>query len=112
MKRSTLRMLNEAREIAGIPFTITSGYRSITHNVSVGGVNGSAHTKGYAVDISAPTFNERYIIARALAKAGFPRIGIGDDFIHADNDPELMKVYSGAWGYPTPGTRAPFDPFN
>ncbi|THB70844.1 MAG: peptidase M15, partial [Desulfovibrio sp.] len=43
-------MLDKARTFTATPFTITSGYRSPAHNRKVGGVPGSAHTKGLAAD--------------------------------------------------------------
>ena len=41
MDSSFLAKLEEAREIAGIPFRITSGYRTKEHNTYVGGVPNS-----------------------------------------------------------------------
>ena len=97
MQESTLRMLDDARGIAGIPFVINSGYRTNEHNRKVGGVSGSSHTKGYAVDIRCIGSNSRHVIVNALMKAGFNRIGIGNSFVHADNDP--MKVKNVIWLY-------------
>ena len=37
MDKQFLTKLESAREIAGIPFKITSGYRSVGHNKEVGG---------------------------------------------------------------------------
>lgn len=91
MKSSTLQMLERAREIAGVPFVINSGYRTPSHNRKVGGVSSSSHTKGYAVDISARSSSEKYVILDALLNAGFNRIGVGNSFIHADNDPAKPK---------------------
>lgn len=96
MDSNFLAMLDDARGIAGIPFTITSGYRTISHNAYVGGVQagvnskGSSHLFGYAADIAAPTSRRRYIIVKALLQAGFTRIGISgkNGFIHVDNDPD------------------------
>ena len=84
----TLEMLNEARKIAGIPFIITSGYRCEKHNKEVGGVVGSAHTKGLAVDIRFRNSNELFKIIKGLIMAGFVRIGINykSKFIHTDTD--------------------------
>lgn len=108
MKASTLAMLDKARSIAGIPFKIESGYRTVEHNKEVGGVANSAHTRGYAADI-VTTPGTRDKIIKALVQAGFKRIGIGTNFVHADNDPSLPQ--NTAWGYPTPNTPAPFNPF-
>ena len=77
-------MLDEARGIANIPFHITSGYRCELHNKAVGGVDKSLHTKGQAADIRAESSNERFLIVRALIKAGFKSIGIYKNFVHAD----------------------------
>jgi zinc D-Ala-D-Ala carboxypeptidase len=82
-----LSKLEEAREIAGIPFKITSGYRSVRHNKEVGGVQNSSHLIGVAADIAVGSGNERYIILNALIRAGFKRIGVAKTFIHCDTDP-------------------------
>jgi len=44
--------LDLAREIAEVPFQINSAYRCQIHNQLVGGVKGSAHLSGLAVDIA------------------------------------------------------------
>lgn len=83
-----LPRLNRARELAGIPFIITSGYRCQKHNSEVGGVPTSAHTKGLAVDIAFKNSNQCFKIVRALYDAGFKRIGINfaKSFVHCDVD--------------------------
>lgn len=85
---SFLDKLELAREIAGIPFTITSGARCKNHNKAVGGVDSSAHTKGLAVDIAFKDSHACFIILSSLYKAGFKRIGINfaKSFIHCDID--------------------------
>jgi len=88
MKVPTLIKLDNAREIADVAFVVTSGYRTPLHNESVGGVSGSSHMKGYAVDIEARTSEMRMKIVAALILVGFNRIGIGRNFIHVDDDPE------------------------
>ena len=97
MDQELLNMLYEARQIAQIPFVITSGYRCHDHNKNVGGRPGSAHTRGYAVDISANNSRARFIIINALVAAGFTRIGIAKTFIHVDDDPD--KDINVAWLY-------------
>jgi len=79
-----VRKLDVAREVAGIPFIITSGYRCGVHNKSVGGVNNSPHTKGLAADIAVTSGFNRFRIVQGLIVAGFRRIGIGHTFIHCD----------------------------
>jgi len=62
MQISTVGMLDEARHIAGVPFTPTSAYRSPARNAAVGGVTGSSHPKGWAVDLEAVEHERKRII--------------------------------------------------
>lgn len=87
MQPKFLQMLDNARSIAGIPFAITSGYRTEAHNKKVGGVADSGHVFGWAADIATNTGTTKFIIVNALLKAGFTRIGIASGFIHCDCDP-------------------------
>ena len=96
MDSSFLAKLEEAREIAGIPFKITSGYRTKTHNEEVGGVPNSSHLIGVASDIAVSGGADRYIILSALIKAGFKRIGVAKTFIHCDTDPNKSNS---VWTY-------------
>jgi len=91
MDRGLIDRLNVARGLAGIPFKINSAYRCITHNHKVGGKVNSAHTCGYAADISCKTSRHRHIILKALRAVGFNRIGIYKTFIHVDCDPEKVE---------------------
>ena len=86
MQDSFLYMLDEAREVAGVPFKINSGYRTKKHNKAVGGKQTSSHTKGMAADIHCNDSYSRIIIIHALIETGFRRIGIGKTFIHVDSD--------------------------
>jgi uncharacterized protein YcbK (DUF882 family) len=86
MREDFIKRLTDARAIAGIPFVITSGFRTAAHNKKVGGVPNSAHRKGCAADIACNTDGARWIIVDALIRAGFNRIGIAKNFIHVDND--------------------------
>ena len=94
MDATFLEMLDDARGWAGIPFKITSGFRTPSHNAYVGGVQaglkskGSSHLFGYAADIACNNSADREIILAAVIEAGFRRIGIANTFIHVDNDPD------------------------
>jgi len=84
--------LDFAREAAGVAFVINSGVRCEIHNKNVGGVPGSSHvaspTKlGHAADISAKTSREKHAIVASLLGAGFTRLGIAENFVHVDDDP-------------------------
>lgn len=91
MDKTLLSMLDEARNIANIPFKITSGYRTKERNKKVGGVKNSSHIKGLAVDIKCVDSRSRFIIINALEEVGFNRLGIGKTFIHADIDIDKAK---------------------
>jgi len=101
IKESTREKLEAARNIAGTPFKITSGFRCKKKQAVLIALGKSApdssHPKGYAVDIYASNSNKRWLIVDSLIKAGFKRIGIGKDFIHVDNDPD--KPVCLMWGY-------------
>jgi len=83
-----LAKLDEARELAGIPFIINSAYRSPGHNAKIGGKPNSSHLRGLAVDIKATDSRTRFTVLNALISVGFNRIGIADTFIHVDLDCE------------------------
>lgn len=59
MKIKFLKMLDAAREEAGIPFRVNSGYRTAARNAAVGGVSNSAHLSGWAADIAAGTLERK-----------------------------------------------------
>jgi uncharacterized protein YcbK (DUF882 family) len=81
-------MLDDAREDAGVPFKINSGYRCEFHNAAVGGSAASSHMKGLAADIACRSSLDRFWMIAGLMNAGFKRIGIRQDFIHVDIDPD------------------------
>jgi uncharacterized protein YcbK (DUF882 family) len=91
MKASTLQMLDMARHLSKVPFTITSGYRTPEHNKKVKGKPDSAHLRGFAADIACTDSRSRAKMIKALLDVGFNRIGIGRTFIHVDNDPDKPK---------------------
>lgn len=96
MDKGFMQMMDNAREIAGVPFKINSGYRTPEHNAAVGGVANSAHLKGLAADIAANEQN-RDIILKGLYQAGFRRFGIANTYIHVDSD--TSKPAPAVWGY-------------
>jgi len=97
MDSTFLSMLDEARSIAGVPFKITSGYRTARRNKKVGGVSNSSHLKGLASDIYCDNSRSRFLIVSALKAVGFNRIGISKTFIHCDID--VNKSQSVIWVY-------------
>lgn len=88
-------LLDKAREIAGIPFVITSGFRVDKENQAVGGVDHSAHANGTAVDLACSISPDRFKMLKSLLQVGFNRIGVYDRHIHADVD--LTKDQNVIW---------------
>lgn len=91
MQQEFLDLLDEARDIAQVPFRINSGFRTSEHNLRVGGTETSSHLTGWAADISATTSNRRWVIIHALLQVGFTRIGVADTFVHCDLDPSKSR---------------------
>lgn len=81
--------VDDARDLAGVPFILTSAARCPIHNKNEGGSSTSTHLDGIAVDIAYK--DELYLarIVHALSRVGFKRIGVNakKKFIHADKDP-------------------------
>ena len=103
MDSNFLQKLEAAREIAGIPFRINSGYRTQEHHNAIYKKLGkeptkSAHLVGKAADIHCTDSRSRFIIMSALLDAGFNRIGIASTFIHCDTA-EKGKTQNVIWTY-------------
>lgn len=86
-----VKMLDNIRNDIGVALSVTSGFRTEEHNAWVGGVPGSAHTKGLACDVYCDNSVMRYEIVKAAIKNGIARIGIGKNFIHLDMDYSLPQ---------------------
>jgi len=97
MDDAFMHQLDLARDIAGFPFIINSGFRSIAHNQKIGGVRNSSHLLGHAADIHCGSSKKRFLLMEAMLDAGFTRIGVGSNFIHVDNDPEKNDLL--IWTY-------------
>jgi zinc D-Ala-D-Ala carboxypeptidase len=94
MDRDFLRLLDDARHFAGVPFRISSGggFRTEEYNAELVkrnpyAVKNSSHKQGFAADILTPTSSVRYAVLAGLLRAGLNRIGVSSTFIHVDDDP-------------------------
>ena len=102
MSNEFLSKLDHARDLAGVPFKITSGYRveADIERLRKAGYKvspNSSHLKGVAADIACTSPADRFNIIDALLSVGFSRIGIADTFIHVDDDPD--KYPFAIWTY-------------
>ena len=79
------------------PVIINSGYRSAERNAMVGGVKDSAHRTGNAADIRCTTSQYRCKLINTALIVGIKRIGIGNNYVHLDND--KTKVQNVIWVY-------------
>lgn len=88
-----LEILENVRTEFGKPMVITSGYRCPKHNAEVGGVKGSAHLSGLAVDVQIVDSVIRHQLLEVVLKN--PRIigiGINKSFIHLDGKERSNRV--------------------
>jgi uncharacterized protein YcbK (DUF882 family) len=97
MEPECLEMLDLARDLYGAPMIVTSGFRTVAHNKAVNGSRRSSHMLGYAADIACTNSMKRYHMIVAFLNAGFTRIGVGENFIHVDCDPN--KPNPRLWTY-------------
>lgn len=81
----TEKALREAERLYGSFITVTSAYRSPEWNAQVGGVPGSYHISGEAIDIRMPVNATQLAkLIWALSNAGFRGMGVYKDHVHAD----------------------------
>jgi len=76
----------EMEEKLETTFIINSAYRTLRHNLEVGGSPTSSHLSGEAIDVHVDDYFQRYILIKYLIDNGINRIGIYDTFIHFDID--------------------------
>lgn len=95
--------LDKIRDAIKMPLMVLSGYRTPEHNAEVGGVDASSHENGHAADLAAISSRTRFLILEAAFRIGFRRIGIGEGFIHLDDD--ITKDQDVQWLYPSTAKR-------
>lgn len=127
MDTTFLNMLDKSRDIvekeynsvnpnSKIVFRINSGYRSpayndwLDNNTTYQVAKTSSHMGGLASDIDVSTYSTEQIkvILDSLVRSGFNRFGLGQNFIHVDND--TGKTQNISWNYGTGSIN--LDPFN
>lgn len=85
--RELIKVLQGLRSILGCPINVNSGYRTETHNKSVGGSTNSAHLLGKAADISCSAIPAKKVAQVAYTTYG-KEIAIGlhekENYVHID----------------------------
>lgn len=80
-----MRLADKVRTAAGRPMVPTSTVRCPAHNAAVGGVAGSRHLKGTAMDFYIPGMSANQVLAMVR---GFPEVvycyAINDTAVHMD----------------------------
>lgn len=93
MDERFMRLLDNARSIAGVPFVLNSAFRSSVWDISKGRSGTGYHTKGRAVDIACTDSSSRSKIVHACLSLGLS-CGISRTFIHVDNRPnQIVFLY-------------------
>lgn len=85
--------LDTARHVSGVAYIIKRGKATVSENEKVGGVEDSAHLNGLAVDLGLGHLAEgydrnhaRFLMVKGLYVAGFTRIILYSNHVHADVD--------------------------
>ena len=94
LKPEMWQRLDIAREESGIPYVITSGFRTKEHNESVGGSPTSSHLEGLGCDIRARNWVEVGKIVDGARKAGITGISVytKSSHVHLDMKPYRLEV--------------------
>lgn len=98
MNPDFLVKLDTCRELSGIPFRITSSFRTPEKNRRVGGSPGSMHLKGRAVDIECESGEDRAIIIKTALNLGLS-VGVMRAGLHLDDrDVQIVFDYYKRYG--------------
>lgn len=90
--------LDKARDIAGIPFKITSGKRTQAQNQASGGSPNSSHLRGLAADLACVESDKRHYILLGLLTCGTQMfIEICKKHIHVDIDHNIHDLDQVMW---------------
>ena len=90
MDARLLAVLEEARQQAGSPIIVSSGYRCAVHNKNIGGASQSYHVQGMAADVyshSLDVYSLKNIIKEAMVRQklqGGLQEYVEQEFVHVD----------------------------
>ena len=94
IETSLIEALEQLRELIGKPIKVHDGYRCPAHNLQVGGVSDSEHTRGMAADVSVDGLSLQEMYDFALRVPVFLNGGIGaydESFLHVDVRPHQAR---------------------
>ena len=95
MDHSFIYKLQKMRTMYGKPIYISSGYRSLEHNIAIGGAEKSLHMFGMAADLKVKNSQERYQLVRFAIWCGFNGIGVYDHHVHVDTRDKESLMWVG-----------------
>ena len=74
------------RIMSGVPLSVTSGFRCVKHNSSIGGTENSLHTFGMAADVKCDvlTIEQLAEYAKNIGVFRYGGIGLYCSWIHID----------------------------
>lgn len=85
MDMKLLRIADEVREYFGKPIPVSSGVRCETHNARVGGVSGSRHKKGKAMDFCVSGIPSSIVLPYVQSNPGIRyAYAIDGNYVHMD----------------------------
>jgi zinc D-Ala-D-Ala carboxypeptidase len=97
ISRPFVGLLDQARELVGVPFRVSSGVRCKAYNRQAGGRPNSEHLVGFAADILAMDSETRFLVVSAALQVGIRRIGVHQHFVHLGvsrlHDPDVLFLY-------------------
>jgi zinc D-Ala-D-Ala carboxypeptidase len=91
MKQAAAGM-EQVRALLGTPINVSSWYRSPSVNKAVGGVAGSAHTFGWAIDFTSKEFGTPGDVCVVISKSGIKFDQLIHEFgawVHISFSPEM-----------------------
>lgn len=91
MDPTFLALLDMCRGLAGVPFVITSSFRTVRKNLAVSGSSNSLHMQGRAVDVSCTNGEARAKIIKAALSVGLS-VGVMKNGLHLD-DRDVQIVF-------------------
>lgn len=91
MDQAFMNKLDKTRELAGIPFLLSSAYRSPAWDKYKGRSGNGDHTQGCGVDVVCNSSVTRMKILKAAIELGWTRIGVSSTFIHIGSGHNLPE---------------------